>query len=327
MKKIIPLLVSATILAAIYSAIDIVQLLGALAQSNWLALVFALTMVVPLTLLTAWRLAQLTPKPRTLGLGEATRLTLAASVLNMVLPSKMGDLAKACFMRERCDVSGGLVFTLVIFEKTLDTLALLAWCVLGLSIIRDQSFFIGYALVIVGAGLLAGVMIIGSLRTAAWVFAQAGRFTRGRSAALIQQLDTAWVEMHDYLWRDRRKLLLLSVVSLVLWLLHLLQIWFFVLALNAWTPFMVNLALAPLAILACLMPLTFAGVGTRDAALILFYQPYLSASTAAALGLLCTLRYALPALAGLPFFYRYLVMLRSLRKANFQSSPNEDEQC
>jgi len=38
----------------------------------------------------------------------------------------------------------------------------------------------------------------------------------------------------------------------------------------------------------------------RDAALIAFYQPYFN-PTAAALGLLCTSRYLLPAIGGLPF--------------------------
>jgi uncharacterized protein (TIRG00374 family) len=320
MRKLIPVLVSTAILAAIYAAIDLSQLLAALARCNRLGLVFALTMVVPLTFLTAWRLAQLTPASGNLALGEATRLTLAASVLNMVLPSKMGDLAKAYFMRQRCGVSGDLALTLVVFEKTLDTLALLAWCVFGLTLIPDQGAFFWYALPIIGVGLLTGVLIIGSPRTAAWVFVLAARFVRGPSRALIHRLDAAWVEMQDYLWRDRRKLLLVSIVSLLLWLLHLLQIWFFILALNAWTPIVANLALAPLAILAGLAPLTFAGVGTRDAALIFFYKPYLSTSTAAALGLLCTLRYALPALAGLPFLHRYLVLLRRAQAGDFQTS-------
>jgi hypothetical protein len=55
-----------------------------------------------------------------------------------------------------------------------------------------------------------------------------------------------------------------------------------------------------------LFPLTFAGVGTRDAALVLFYAPYFASPTAAALGLLCTARYILPAIGGLPFAGGYL---------------------
>jgi hypothetical protein len=56
--------------------------------------------------------------------------------------------------------------------------------------------------------------------------------------------------------------------------------------------------------------MTFAGIGTRDAALIFFYQPWVSAAVGAGVGVLCTLRYVIPALLGLPFFGRYVALLR-----------------
>ena len=63
---------------------------------------------------------------------------------------------------------------------------------------------------------------------------------------------------------------------------------------------MTHLAIMPLAILAGLLPLTFAGVGTRDAAIIATYLPFMPAATGAALGILCTSRYIVPAIIGLP---------------------------
>jgi hypothetical protein len=61
------------------------------------------------------------------------------------------------------------------------------------------------------------------------------------------------------------------------------------------------MAFAVIAILAGLLPFTFAGVGTRDAALVVLFAPYLDAGGAALLGLCATLRYLIPAIAGLPF--------------------------
>ena len=87
----------------------------------------------------------------------------------------------------------------------------------------------------------------------------------------------------------------------------------FILALRAWTPFLINLALSPLAILAGLLPLTFAGIGTRDAALIFFYQDYFNEATGAALGLLCTSRYFLPAVIGLPFLGQMLAAKKKIK--------------
>jgi len=70
------------------------------------------------------------------------------------------------------------------------------------------------------------------------------------------------------------------------------------------------LGLSSLAILAGLVPLTMAGVGTRDAATIYLFAPFLSAAAGAVLGLMLTLRYILPGLAGLPFLADYIDVVR-----------------
>ncbi|NET55065.1 MAG: flippase-like domain-containing protein [Symploca sp. SIO2E6] len=305
MKRLISLVVSLIILAIIYWKIDFQGLIKVLANCNpwWMAI--SLGMVIPLTMFTAWRLQQLMPSS-TLGFGEANRLILAASVLNMVLPSKMGDIAKAYFLKQRGHLDGSLSLSLVVFEKTCDLLSLLLWCVFGLCFYRQQDWWLGLMSLLVAVGLVCGILLLSSRKMAKIFFLVSKRFAPKKLRSKLEKLQTSWGEMHDYFWRDQGQLLKITITSIFIWFLHLLQIWLFILALNAWTPFLANLALSPLAILAGLLPLTFAGVGTRDAALIWFYQPYLSTPIAAALGLLCTSRYLLPAIGGLPFLGQYL---------------------
>ncbi|MEO1561149.1 MAG: lysylphosphatidylglycerol synthase domain-containing protein, partial [Cyanobacteria bacterium J06632_19] len=108
MKKIISILVSFTILAIIYWKIDIPKLVELFQNSDRWWMTISLGMVVPLAMLTAWRLQQLMPNDSRLGFGEANRLVLVASALNMVLPSKMGDIAKAYFLKEKRHLDGSL---------------------------------------------------------------------------------------------------------------------------------------------------------------------------------------------------------------------------
>jgi uncharacterized protein (TIRG00374 family) len=261
-------------------------------------LFLCLAMVVPLTGLTAWRLQILAPERAQIGLAEATRLILVASVLNMILPSKMGDIAKAWFMRRK-NVRGSLTLSLVIFEKTADMLSLLFWCALGLLFYprKDAIFWTLTAAVI--TGFIFGILLLASRSLADFVFSL-GKIEKS------QALSAGWKEMQNFFWSDRQRLFAVSTMSIFIWFLHLLQIWLFIFALRASAPFVASLGLAPLAILAGLLPFTFAGIGTRDAALIVLYQPYFAAPVAAALGILCTARYLIPALAGLPFLHRYL---------------------
>ncbi|MEO1374902.1 MAG: lysylphosphatidylglycerol synthase transmembrane domain-containing protein [Cyanobacteria bacterium J06635_10] len=319
MKKLISIAVSLTILVIIYWKIDFPKLIEVFQNSDRLWMIISLGMVVPLTMLTAWRLQQLTPSRTRLGFGEANRLILTASVLNMVLPSKMGDIVKAYFIKERGHLEGSLSLSLVVFEKACDMLSLLLWCAFGLTLYpqKDWLFWIMTASVVFG--LIVGLLLIASREFANLLFQFTGRFAPKKIRLKIAKLRDSWSSMHKYFWRDKRHLLKITLTSIIIWFGHLLQIWFFTLVLKAWVPPLAHLALAPLAILAGLLPLTFAGVGTRDAALIAFFQPYMNAPTAAALGLLCTSRYLLPALGGIPFLGQYLSTIQNMRKTQKKS--------
>ena len=314
MKRLISLVVSLGILVIIYTRIDFGGLIDVFKNCNPLWMAVSLGMVIPVTSVTAWRLQQVVPPKAKMGFGEALRLILAASVLNMVLPSKMGDIAKAYFMREKGGVSGSLSLSIVVFEKASDMLSLLLWCAFGLLRYPEKGPFFWFMTVGVVGGLTVGLLMLGSGQFAKVFFLAARRFTPKKISAKFRTLQESWGEMQAYFWGDKAQLLKISLTSIFLWFLHLLQIWLFILALNASAPFIDSLALSSLAILAGLLPLTFAGVGTRDAALVTLYRPYLPPPVGAALGLLCTSRYILPAIGGLPFLSQYLATLKAFQK-------------
>src|ERR1044072_7863041 len=104
MKRVWSLLVSVGILAVMYWKIDVTNLVQVFARCDPRWLVLSLSMVVPLTVLTAYRFQILMPRRAGLRLRESLALILSASALNMVLPSKMGDVAKSAFLKEQGDL-------------------------------------------------------------------------------------------------------------------------------------------------------------------------------------------------------------------------------
>ena len=320
MKRILSIIISIAILALLYWKIgptNRAELLRIFRECDPLWMTLSLGMVVPLTLFTSWRLQQLMPSTGQLGFGEANRLILVASVLNMILPSKGGDIAKAFFMKDKSGLSGSLALSLVVFEKSCDMLSLLLWCVFGLALYpKHDAVFLGMTAA-VGAMLFFGVLLLGSVKFAHFFFDLGARFAPGKMKAKFVKFGASWAEMHSYFWQSKARLAKVTVTSVFIWFLHLLQIWLFILALKATVPFLTNLALSPLAILAGLLPVpTFGGAGTRDGALVALYAPYFAAPTALALGLLCTARYILPALGGLPFAGRYLAAAKTMKKSD-----------
>jgi glycosyltransferase 2 family protein len=307
MKKLLSLAVSLLILGVIYYRIDLPSLLNVLKSCSLSWLAAGLFMFVPTTLVTGLRLKMLSPEIAGVTTRDALKLILAACSLNMILPAKMGDIAKGYFIAGKGGLPLANSLSLVVYEKTCDMLSLLLWCVLGLFCYGRKDLLFILLAVLTITGLIAGILMLESKAFAAFGFRFLMKISPGSVASKIEILRQSWTEMVDYL-NDRKSLRLkIAAMSISIWFMHLLQIWFFIRLLGGSIPIVVHMGLTPLAIFAGLIPFTFAGVGTRDAALIFFLKDYLSLSVAAALGILCTFRYIVPAIAGLPFLKNYVV--------------------
>ena len=304
MKKLAALAVSLAIIAVLWWRIDLHAILAAARGCDpaWLAL--GLAAVVPLTLATAWRFALLV-RPA-IGLAAAARLILSAATLNLVLPSKMGDVAKAWVLARRYGFDGGFALAVVIIEKLLDLASLLVWGVAGLVWIGALTEPRKALALAATATLLAMLTIILSPAPAiaALITGLSRRLPQGIGDRLGLFGDR-WLEAIGWFWQDRGRAVRLIALSLAIWAGHLAQFWLFVRALGGAMPFIDNMAFATLAILIGLLPFTIAGIGTRDAAIVLLYGAWLRPGQAAVLGVLATSRYLIPAFAGLPFIRDY----------------------
>ncbi|MYZ50406.1 lysylphosphatidylglycerol synthase transmembrane domain-containing protein [Propylenella binzhouense] len=300
MKKLLGLCVSAAILALLYAWIDVAGLARAMraADPAWLAT--GLLFVVPLTLLTSWRLTLLVRGYR-LGFLESNRLVLAASTLNLFLPSKLGDLAKGHVLARRHGMEPGLAFSVVVLEKALDMMSLLLWGVLGLLVVGQERPVLFLFLAPVGGGLALMGLLVGPFPFLPFLLRHFGRLMPARIAAALAGFSSSWETTTRWFWRRGGGALGVTLLSVAIWGAHLLQFWVFARALGATVPVLQNAAFATLSILVGLLPFTFAGVGTRDAAIVFFYARYLDPAAGAVLGMLATLRYVLPAIAGAPF--------------------------
>jgi uncharacterized protein (TIRG00374 family) len=298
------------ILVLIYTQIDFSQMVDSFRRCDAARLALALGMFIPLLMLTAWRFRKLAPTDA-IGFIEANKLILVAGTMNMVLPSKMGDIAKAYFITRKGLMTGMASLALVIFEKACDLLSLLIWCLFGLLFFHDPSPLFMMMSACVGLCIAIGALLLASRRFITRFLRILSVIPLAAVRGKLEGLGEKLCEIQAYLWRNKRNGLEIMALSLFIWFLHLLQIWLFILALKAWVPMLTSMALTPLAIFIGLAPLTFAGIGTRDAALIFFYQPYFPAHTAAALGILCTVRYLLPALFGLLFLHQYVEKIES----------------
>ncbi len=252
------------LLSALYFAADWRSVGRVLATLDPRYFAAALALFIPQTLLSAWRWRTLATSIAPLRFVEALRHTAIAAAWNLIVPSKLGDLSKAALLPDLNAKQRAAAGGLVVAEKIGDVAALCMLILLGVA----------------GEQLMSGVALLGFAATGGGI---AERLTNSlRNARLAPAL-----------------MFRLAVASLLLWCLHLWQIELFMRAAGVVVPWELAAARLPIAVFAGLLPVSFCGIGTRDAALVWLFADVAPASAMAAVGLLTALRYLAPGALGI----------------------------
>jgi uncharacterized protein (TIRG00374 family) len=314
MHRLIAFLVSATLIVLLYRAIDFSALVAAMRSADPTLLAIGIGVLVPLMVATAWRFSVLTGAAR-VGILTSLELTLMACTVNLFVPSKMGDLAKAVVLTDHNGMDVKLALSICILEKALDLASLLLLGGIALLYVAGSSLVLWVLAALTALLLLVLVVMLLPLNIVPKAANFLGRFLSGRMADSLQRFSETWQSVIVWFWSDRRRAVAVIALSIALWAGHLMQFWLFALAIGAVIPLIDNMAFATLGILAGLLPFTIAGIGTRDLALVHFYGGYLTPGQGAFLAILATLRYVIPAIAGVPFLEHSIRTFRAARNA------------
>ena len=305
--------ISAGLLVLLYRRMDAPTIVRTLRAADTALVIFTILLIVPITLLRAMRFFWVAPPGALSGVGEAFRLTLVSGALNVFVPAKAGDLAKSFFVARQSETPAGVAIGIVVYERLCDMFGVIVWCLLGWVLARPQVQGLGGELWLAlgGVGLICGVLI--SSETVAAALVPAAGIARHPRLKRLRDLAAGWPDLLRTL-RGRRRFIV--SFSVLLWLGHLVQIWLFTVALSTTVPFTVCASLAALALMAGQLPLTFAGIGTRDIALVVLLSGYMAPEAAAALGVLISTRNFLPPLLGAPLMWPYVSSAMEGRTGN-----------
>lgn len=306
--RLLSVTLSAAILAALYRSIDVRLIVRDLRSVDTSWLLISVGMIVPITMLRAIRFYFVAPRGSLPDVVEALRLTLVATAANVFMPAKSGDLVKSYFVRRAGAASRGVAISIVVYERLCDLVGLIAWCAIGWLVARPIVPGVPSALwpLLGVCGALCAVLVSSS-RVARFGSSLMARVLRGRLRR-VQSLANGWPGLFQALGRRRAGVILLS---LLLWLVHVIQIWMFTVALAIRIPFTVCASLTAVALMIGQLPFAFAGLGARDVALVVLMRGYVRPESAAALGLLISTRNLLPPLAALPIMRPYIASLAS----------------
>ena len=293
--------ISLGILAVIFLKIDINEFIHNFKNINLLYFAISLMFFVPQTYVSAKRWQLILDPQCVISLWKSATLILASSTLNVILPSKVGDFAKALFLKRSDGLELSKGFSLTFIEKILDVAGLCVVLLAGAIFIPNGNSIVRLSIVFSFCIITLTIFMFSyDMRRLKlnWLASKIG--VEKRLNAFLDE----WQQSVSAQRRDKERFIMILSFTIFLWFLHIGQIYLFFLSLNSAVSPMVVLTYVPLSIFVGLIPISFGGIGTRDAALIYLFSPYESSSVMAGIGILCSFRYFVPALFGLPFLDR-----------------------
>lgn len=291
-------------MVVIFFRIDIHAFIDHLKNVDVELFVLALLFFVPQVVISAERWRLLIKRKARISFWESVKLVLASNALNILLPSRVGDLSKGYFVRSHGELDIRRGMNLVIFEKYIDLLSLSLVMLTGVLLTPtwDQTCLAGLAISLSFAAVLPILYFVKLEPLVRFSFLEKGKILPQIKHFLLDTQDC----LKDLKGEPGNFFLILSV-SLFLWFVHVGQFLVIFWSLHSGVAFFHIFRLVPLAIFFGLIPITVAGVGTRDSAMIYLFSPYEEVALIVGIGLFSSLRYFVPGLLGLPFLNQYVV--------------------
>ncbi|MDP6683001.1 MAG: lysylphosphatidylglycerol synthase transmembrane domain-containing protein [Desulfobacterales bacterium] len=304
LTKIIACIVSAGILFMLYHRLDIQSLRIILERLNysylWAILFFSL--IIQFLAALRWSLMIRTLCNR-LSFYDCFKLTSSSGALNAILPSKLGHFAKVYFMAEKNLIDLRVGISMVFYEKLSDLAVMSFIFLIAAGVLGKMNIFIlstiFAAIVLISIHIVLHVLNISNLK-----FVDHIRKVKFMDK-IVYFFETIFL-FHQSGEIEKSRLALINLVTLILWIVYVFQtmLFFYMLALKV--PFFMIVTYMLGAMFVGILPISIAGIGTRDLAIVYLFHGIIEYSEAVFIGMLCTLRYVLSALIGLPFLLRII---------------------
>ncbi len=295
--------------------LDMMKILDLLGRMRMDYVLLSIALLVPVMLLRGekWRMI-IKSYGIEYDLLRSTKAWISGFFIGIITPGRIGDLSRAYYLKKDKDVTMGRSLTTVVVARLLDVATLFLLACIGLVIIASSYIAAGEMLFyVIGLfiAFIAGVLLL----------ARKG-FTRTILRPLfIRLLPAKYQDLISRVFHDfyggidqmsRYRIASAFITGLVAWSIMIYQYQIMALALGLELPYLFLFAIVPITALLDAIPITFSGIGTRDAALI-FFLSMLSVNAEAAISyslLILFVNYIIVGFAGLLLWIRDPIKMR-----------------
>lgn len=292
LKPLLVTVITLFIFYLLFTQIDAKSVIQVLSSANLvyiLASILVLALIVPIAVFRWQIILKVTGHP--LPFWRCFNIFMAALPITSISPSKSGDVIKAYYLKEEIPMSKtiGTVYT----ERVFDLFSLIFLSFVGSLLYRNMEFLI----------ILTPALLIVTLL---FITPNANLRIPFIKDSWNSKLQNIMLSMRS-LTRCKKEFLVVTLLSLISWMLAVFQTMLFFYALGIDIPFIFTMANIPIAIFIGMIPVTLGGMGTRDAAIIYLFSEFGVPSELLGVGILFSIiRYWFLSITGIPFMHNLM---------------------
>lgn len=255
----------------ILTRIDLSSILSSVTKVNPWYLTAAVALNIPTVFLKSWRWQSLLKMQGiTYSLRQAFLAYWGGIYLGMMTPGRLGELGRIFYLTDDKNLSFGSTFSNVLVDRLLDVYLLLivgGYGLVAFSLLPERIMLFVIILIL----LLAFPFLLLNRRTGKWLAGLAYKtmFFRRFNEKFQISADQFYYGVQRL---ASLRLILPLLINLAAWAVHFTQYYLLVLSSNLPLSFLHITIYMAVVILVTLIPISIAGIGTRDATLITFFS-------------------------------------------------------
>ncbi len=199
---------------------------------------------------------------------------VAAFFIGLITPGRIGDLARAFYLKEKMPV--GKALTTVVVDRILDVLILMILSITGMAFVIShfvvKSRIPLFITIIFLLLVVAGLFFLKKERAAKFFKPLFNFFVPDKYKEKLKTHFGEFYEGINLLMDNKIAVLKSALLSFIAWWVVSLQYYLIAKAMGVGINYFILFMILPTVILVEILPISFSGLGTRDATLILFFS-------------------------------------------------------
>ena|SRR3989344_549051 len=238
---------------------------------------------------------------------------------SIVTPGRVGDFYRVVYVRRANNkASLGVCLSTVFFDRLIDIFIMVMFAGLGILYLIFNYQIPSAVKYLVFAGVLGGLLFVFLFRenvVSIFLRPMFNIFIPDRHKENVRKNFKVFFTLLRQMLSDRPRLAKILVVSIIGWMLSFVQTFVFAVCLGIDVSYPFIMAITPIINMVEIVPISFSGIGTRDAVLIYFFSLVSLSSSAAVSYSFMILSFSyLSAMIGLLLWWRYPMAAASSNK-------------